>query len=221
VNMKKKAVILLSGGLDSATTLYYALAKGYECHCLLFSYGQRHQKELACARRVAKQAGVPFQTVTIRLPWSGSSLTDITSTIPSSGKAVVPSKLPTTYVPGRNTIFISFALSYAESIGAGKIFIGANAVDYSGYPDCRPQYYSALNKTFGALAVGVRVETPLINLTKEQIIALGLKLKVPYGLTWSCYAGGLRPCGMCDSCRFRVKGFAKAGIADPAIKIIA
>jgi 7-cyano-7-deazaguanine synthase len=217
--MKHSAVVLLSGGLDSATTLYYALSKGYDCHCLLFSYGQRHRKELACARRVAKKAGAPFQTVSIRLPWSPSSLTDINSSIPSSGKTVVPSKLPTTYVPGRNTIFISFALSYAESIGAGKIFIGANAVDYSGYPDCRPQYYSALNKTFKALGVGVRVETPLIKMTKEQIIGLGIKLGVPYGLTWSCYCGGKRPCGLCDSCRFRAKGFAHAGLDDPAIKI--
>jgi 7-cyano-7-deazaguanine synthase len=213
--MKKNAVILLSGGLDSATTLFYALSKGYDCHCLLFSYGQRHRKELLCARRVAKRAGVPFQMVTIKLPWSRSSLTDAASTIPSAVSAV-SSKLPTTYVPGRNTIFISFALSYAESIGAEKIFIGANAVDYSGYPDCRPEYYNALNKTISALKVGVRVETPLIKMTKEQIITLGLKLKVPYELTWSCYAGGARPCGMCDSCRFRAKGFARAGIADPS-----
>jgi 7-cyano-7-deazaguanine synthase len=221
--MKNKAVILLSGGLDSATTLYYALSKGYECHCLLFSYGQRHQKELLCARRVAKQAGVAFQTVTIRLPWSPSSLTDdsLESGVSSSEKETFSrlksrdSRLPLTYVPGRNTIFISFALSFAESIGAGKIFIGANAVDYSGYPDCRPEYYRALNKTFTALGVGVRVETPLIKMTKEQIIALGIKLKVPYELTWSCYAGGKVPCGMCDSCRFRAKGFAH-----PSIKIV-
>ena len=233
--MKPKAVILLSGGLDSATTLYYALSKGYDCHCLLFSYGQRHQKELLCARRVAKQAGVPFQTVTIRLPWSPSSLTNgspesgvrspkLTTSARAvevlSGLRTPVSGLPSTYVPGRNTIFISFALSFAESIGAGKIFIGANAVDYSGYPDCRPEYYRALNKTFTALGVGVRVETPLIKMTKEQIIALGLTLKVPYELTWSCYAGGKVPCGMCDSCRFRAKGFAHAGIIDPSIKIV-
>jgi 7-cyano-7-deazaguanine synthase len=215
--MKKKAVILLSGGLDSATTLYYAVSKGFDCHCLLFCYGQRHYKELTCAKKIARRAVAPFQVVNIRLPWSPSSLTDSELSIPSIGQKYPQTKLPNTYVPGRNTIFISFALSYAESIGANKIFIGANAVDYSGYPDCRPQYYRALNKTFSSLGVGVRVETPLIKMSKEQIISLGIKLKVPYELTWSCYKGAASPCGKCDSCRFRAKGFVGAGIKDPSI----
>ncbi len=221
-NNPKKAVVLLSGGLDSATVLYHAKAKGYECHCLLFRYGQRHEKELKAARQIAKKAGCFFHVIAITLPWCTSSLTDRTQQLPSGHrlekKAMPLVSLPTTYVPGRNTIFISFALSFAETIGAGTIFIGANAVDYSGYPDCRPDYYTAWNRLLRSLGTTMKIQTPLIRLTKEGIIRAGLALGVPYGLTWSCYKGASTPCGECDSCRYRAKGFRKAGIGDPALK---
>lgn len=216
--MNKRAVILLSGGLDSTTVLYHAINQGYKCACLLFDYGQRHKKELNSAVRIAKKTGCKYKIVKISLPWSESSLTDISKKIPDNklSSAVsrpqsVKTSLPTTYVPGRNTIFLSFALSYAETIGAGDIFIGANAVDYSGYPDCRPDYYIAWNRLLKVLGMKITVRAPLIRLDKAQIVRLGYKLGVPYELTWSCYKGGSKPCGVCDSCRFREKGFREAG----------
>jgi 7-cyano-7-deazaguanine synthase len=213
----KKAIVLLSGGLDSATVLYHARAKGYSCHCLAFDYGQRHKRELNAARRLARAAGCPCQVVKIRLPWKGSSLLDPSQKIPVNMRPGPSAVLPSTYVPGRNTIFISFALSYAETIGASVVFIGANAVDFSGYPDCRPAYYAAFNTVLKALGTNVRIEVPLLRLTKKGIVELGIRLGVPYRLTWSCYQGGKKPCGVCDSCRFRAKGFAQAGIADAAL----
>ncbi|MFH1368679.1 MAG: 7-cyano-7-deazaguanine synthase QueC [Elusimicrobiota bacterium] len=210
----KKAVILLSGGLDSSTALYYAKSKGYACSCLIFDYGQRHKKELKSAVKIARLAGCPYKIIKIKLPWQAGSLLNKKLSIPDNCQLSTVNALPSTYVPGRNTIFISHALSYAESINACRIFIGANAVDFSGYPDCRPDYYKAWNRVLSALGTGVRVETPLIKLTKEKIIRIGQSLKVPYGLTWSCYEGGRKPCGICDSCRFRAKGFAEAGIQD-------
>jgi 7-cyano-7-deazaguanine synthase len=204
----KKAVVLLSGGIDSTTTLYYAKSKDYKCHALIFDYGQRHKRELRSAVAVAKRAKVPYQTLKISLPWKGSSLLDKKLRVPvrKSLKGI-----PSTYVPGRNIIFLSFALSYAEAIGAKAIFIGANAIDFSGYPDCRPAFYKAYQKAVqtGTKAKKIKILTPLINMTKAQIIALGLKLKAPLKLTWSCYKGGRRPCGVCDSCRLRDKGLAK------------
>ena len=215
--MNKRAVVLLSGGLDSTTVLYYAIKHGYKCSCLLFDYGQRHKKELKSAARIAKLNNCEHQIVKISLPWSSSSLTDSDKNIPdnkniSTANYRAPSvkSLPTTYVPGRNTIFISFALSYAETLGAGSIFIGANAVDYSGYPDCRPEYYAEWNRLIRALGTGVTIQSPLIKLDKAQIVRLGYKLGVPFELTWSCYKGGRSPCGVCDSCRFREKGFREA-----------
>jgi 7-cyano-7-deazaguanine synthase len=214
----KKAVVLLSGGLDSTTVLYYAKARGYDCHCLLFSYGQKHTKELACARKVAERAGVPFQVVRIGLPWGGSSLIGKGHAIPQGKASTVSKDLPSTYVPGRNTIFISFALSFAETIGAHTVFIGANAIDYSGYPDCRPKYYDAWNGVLKALATGVNVKVPLLHLNKAQIVRLGAKLGVPFELTWSCYAGGKEACGICESCTFRAKGFREAGVIDTSLR---
>jgi len=211
----KKAVVLLSGGLDSATVLAYARKKGYHCHCLLFDYGQRHDRELKAARLIAAKSGCPFTVMKIGLPWGGSSLLDKGAAI-TSGISRVARHLPATYVPGRNTIFLSFALSLAETIGASVIFIGANAVDYSGYPDCRPVYYTAWKQLIKSLGLKIVVEAPLLHLSKGGIIRLGIKLGVPYGLTWSCYNGGVRPCGVCDSCRFRAKGFSEAGVNDPA-----
>ncbi|MEI6438286.1 MAG: 7-cyano-7-deazaguanine synthase QueC [Candidatus Omnitrophota bacterium] len=209
--MSKRCIVLLSGGLDSATTLYYALDKGYEARALVFDYGQRHKKEIHAARAVAKAAGVRLEVVKISLPWKGSSLLDTKTHVPVRGvkKGIIPS----TYVPARNIIFVSFAASFAEASGARTIFIGANALDYSGYPDCRPSFFKAFQKALDAgLKAGVEhhaisIETPLIRMSKAQIIRLGLKLGVPYDKTWSCYQGGARACGVCDSCRLRAKGF--------------
>ena len=215
-----KAVVLLSGGLDSATTLYYAKAHGWVCHCLIFDYGQRHNKEIRSAMRIARALQCPFTVVKIHMPWKGSALLDKNITVPKN----MPLKrqgIPVTYVPARNIIFLSFAASYAEAIGAKKIFIGANAVDYSGYPDCRPAFMNSFEATLrhglktGVRGQGINIETPLIHKTKAQIVKLAVKLKAPLSWTWSCYQGGRKPCGVCDSCRFRAKGFEEAKIKDP------
>jgi 7-cyano-7-deazaguanine synthase len=218
-----KAVVLLSGGLDSATTLYYAKDRGFSCTCLSFDYGQRHSRELHAAKRIAVAAGCEHRTLKISLPWKGSSLLD--KNIKISGakgrRTQAGNSIPDTYVPGRNIIFLSFALSFAEAIKASAIFIGANAVDYSGYPDCRPAFYTAFGSVIrtgtkcGVEKQPVKIMTPLINKTKAEIVKLGSRLQVPFELTWSCYAGGLNPCGMCDSCFYRSKGFIEAGISDP------
>ena len=213
----KKAVILLSGGLDSTTTLYFAKARGYECFCILFDYGQRHKKELKAAVKIAKLNKCKYTIVKLALPWSRSALTDRRIKVPKNTK-IIGSKIPVTYVPARNTIFLSFAASYAESIGAKKIFIGANALDYSGYPDCRPKYIKACEKAVnlgtksGVTGKKLAIETPLISLTKAGIIELGKRLNVPYDITWSCYQGGSKPCGVCESCIIRAKGFKEAGV---------
>jgi 7-cyano-7-deazaguanine synthase len=208
-----KAVVLLSGGIDSTTTLYYAKSKGCKCFALIFDYGQRHRREIRSAVAVTKRASVAYRVVRIELPWKGSSLLDKKIKVPVKRKL---QGIPSTYVPARNIIFLSFALSYAEAIGARAIFIGANAVDFSGYPDCRPEFYRAFQKVIarGTKARRIKVLTPLIDMPKAQIIALGLKLKAPLELTWSCYKGGRRPCGVCDSCRLRQKGFAALGIKE-------
>ena len=209
----KKAVILLSGGIDSTTTLFCAKKLGYKCHALIFDYGQRHKRELLSAVEVAKCAKIPYQIIKISLPWKGSSLLDKKMKVPNRKSM---KGIPSTYVPARNIIFLSFALSYAEAIGAGVIFIGANAIDFSDYPDCRPAFYKAFQKVVkeGTKEKGIKIETPLINMTKAQIIALGLKLKAPLELAWSCYKGGKKPCGVCDSCKLREKGFSAFGIRD-------
>jgi len=218
--MNKKAVILLSGGLDSSTTLYYAIAQGYECHCLIFDYGQKHKKEIIQAKAVAIKAHAQHFTVKISLPWKGSALLDNKISVPQ-GRALDAKGIPVTYVPARNIIFLSFAASFAEAIGAKTIFIGANAVDYSGYPDCRPEfirsYQAMLARGLKTSVEGkkIQVVTPLIHLSKARIVQLAVKLKVPLHLTWSCYNGGLKPCGVCDSCRLRAQGFREYGIKDP------
>jgi 7-cyano-7-deazaguanine synthase len=211
--MPKTCVVLLSGGLDSTTTLYFAKAHGYKCRALIFDYGQRHKKEIKVAIGIAKSAKVPYQMIKFTLPWKGSALLDIKTALPVSRSLKTIGKgIPSTYVPARNTIFLSFALSYAEAIGAKAIFIGANALDFSGYPDCRPQYYKAYQKVIqkGLKSNNIRIITPLINMTKSQIISLGRKLGAPLERTWSCYKGGKNPCGVCDSCILRNKGFKEA-----------
>ena len=218
----KKAVILLSGGLDSATILYDAKRKGFTPYCLIFEYGQRHCKEIEQAKMIARRARCHYQAMKISLPWHGSSLLDKKMSLPRQGK-IDTKKIPSTYVPARNIIFLSFAISYAEAIGARAVFIGANAIDYSGYPDCRPEFFKAYQKMLakgsktGVEGKMVRVHTPLVRKTKAQIIKMGLKLKVPYHLTWSCYQGGRKPCGKCDSCLLRARGFDAAGVKDPVM----
>jgi len=222
--MMKKAVVLLSGGLDSATVLYYARRRGYRTYCLIFDYGQRHRKEIRRAVRLAVRSRSPYRTVRFSLPWGGSALLNKRTKLPQN-RAIIQTVIPSTYVPARNIIFLSFAASYAEAIGANAVFIGANAIDYSGYPDCRPEFYQALQKTFqkglktGSEGKAIKVHAPFIRKTKGQIIKTGLALKVPYNLTWSCYQGGRKPCGKCDSCLLRRKGFAEAGATDPALKV--
>ena len=214
----KKAVILLSGGLDSATALFWAKSKGYRTHCIVFDYGQRHRKEIASAVKLARIAGSSHQIVSIRLPWGGSALLKKGGRLPKSR-----GEIPATYVPARNTIFLSFAVSCADAVGAEAVVIGANAVDYSGYPDCRPAYLKAMEKAArlgtkrGAQGGSLKILSPLVRLSKAQIVKLGTGLGVPYGLTWSCYEGGSRPCGVCDSCILRAKGFKEAGLKDPVL----
>ncbi|MEW6096336.1 MAG: 7-cyano-7-deazaguanine synthase QueC [bacterium] len=215
---KKRAVVLLSGGLDSTTTLYWAKNEGYDCVCLIFNYHQKHKKEVQFAIKIANLTNCEYQVIKFQLPWSGSALIDKNISIPQDRKTLSQEEIPPTYVPARNTIFISFALSYAEAIGAETIFIGANALDYSGYPDCRPEYYTAFNKLVqlgtksGAEGKQIKILTPLIDKSKAEIVKLGVKLNVPFELTWSCYKGGSKPCGRCDSCILRSKGFKEANL---------
>jgi len=223
----KKAVVLLSGGLDSATTLYLARQQGFKCLCLVFDYGQSHKREIESAKKIAKRAHSPWQIIKINFPWKGSALLDDAVKIPQSAQAPKrPSvrEIPATYVPGRNIIFLSLALSCAEAIQAKAIFIGAHAQDYSGYPDCRPDFLRAFNKVAakgtkaGVEGEPITVIAPLLYKTKAQIIRLGMRLGVPFALTWSCYNGKKSPCGTCDSCYYRAKGFREAGIIDPLIR---
>jgi len=220
--MNKKAVILLSGGLDSATVLAMAKAEGYDCYALSLDYGQRHRAELQAARRVAQSLGVVEHKI---LPLTldalgGSALTDHSIGVPDQGET---EGIPITYVPARNTIFLSLALAWAEVLGARDLFVGVNAVDYSGYPDCRPEYIAAFEHLANlATKAGVEgehfhVHAPLVKMTKAEIIQAGSDLGVDYALTVSCYQADEqgRACGVCDSCRFRRQGFADAGVADP------
>ena len=218
----KKAIVLLSGGIDSATTLYMAKSKGYKCSCLIFDYGQKNKIEIEAAKKIAVKARCDFRVVKIRLPWGGSSLLDKNLSIPKR-RSPGSGDIPSTYVPARNTIFLSFALSFAEAKKADAIFIGAHTQDYSGYPDCRPLYFHAFKKLVrlgtraGASGKRIRIFTPLLAKKKSEIIKTGLKLGVPYKLTRSCYSGNKRPCAGCDSCLYRARGFAEAGLDDPAI----
>lgn len=209
--------MLLSGGLDSATVLYFAKALGYICHCLIFDYGQLHRKEINFAVNIAQASGSSYRILKIDFPWKGSALLDKKIKVPDK----ITQGVPATYVPARNIIFLSFALSFAEILKSEAIFIGAHVQDYSGYPDCRPEFFKAFIKmaqagTFGARRI--KILAPLLNKKKAQIIRLGQNLSVPFDLTWSCYRGRKQPCGKCDSCHYREKGFKEAGLADPLIK---
>lgn len=218
---RKRAVVLVSGGLDSATTLAMAREQGFDCYALSFDYGQRHRCELLASDAVADNLGaVEHRTFTLDLrQFGGSALTDDSIEVPESGGEGIP----VTYVPARNTVFLSLALAWAEVLGARDIFIGVNAVDYSGYPDCRPEFVRAFEQTAnlatreGVEGQGFSIHAPLIALSKAEIIRAGIRLGVDYGLTVSCYNPDDegRACGRCDSCRLRAEGFARAGVADP------
>ncbi|MDR3306844.1 MAG: 7-cyano-7-deazaguanine synthase QueC [Endomicrobium sp.] len=211
----KKAVILFSGGVDSTTVLYYAINKGYKCGCLLFDYDQRHKKEIKSALKIAKVVKAEHSIVKIFLPWSNDVLTNKDKKVPVH--KILPKSVPHTYVPGRNTLFLSYALSYAQSINAEAIFIGVNAVDFSNYPDCTANFIKAYNGVLKALNTKITVQTPLLKMNKAQIIKLGMKLNVPYERTWTCYNGYSKPCMECDSCKLRAKGFKEAKLLDPSL----
>lgn len=219
-----KAVILLSGGLDSSTVLYQAKADGYECYALSFDYQQRHRRELEAAVEIARSANIKEHHI-VRFDlglWGGSALTDRRLEIPQSrSPAQMSSEIPSTYVPARNTIFLSFALAYAEALSAQAVYIGVNALDYSGYPDCRPDYIQAMQEVFrlgtkqGREGEAIKIVSPLLELRKTEIIELGNRLGVPWERTWSCYQGEELACGVCDSCVLRSQAFAELGLEDP------
>ncbi len=225
--MAKRAVILLSGGLDSATTLAIAQNEGFECYGLTFRYGQRHKQEIEAAKKIANSLGTAeHRIIDIDLAaFGGSALTDSTIEVPKDRANLDKhDNIPPTYVPARNTIFLSYALAWAEVLGAFDIFIGVNTTDYSGYPDCRAEFITAFEKTANLATAAAaerksryKIHTPIINMTKAEIILTGTKLGVDFALTHSCYDPDKqgRSCGRCDSCRLRLKGFAEAELKDP------
>jgi 7-cyano-7-deazaguanine synthase len=221
-----KAVVLLSGGLDSATTAAIAIADGYRVIALSFSYGQRHEKELEAAKKVAKALKIKEHFITdINLSqWGGSSLTDESIAIPQDG--IQPNIIPSTYVPGRNTVFVAIALSLAEAKNARAIYLGINAVDYSGYPDCRPEYLAAyqqlanLSSKAGVEGNAPQLIAPVVKDSKADIVRRALELNVPIADTWSCYQGDKTPCGVCDSCRIRDRALIEVGLKDLTSKAV-
>ena len=217
-----KALVLLSGGLDSSTTLGIANEENDEIFALTFKYGQKHDKEIQCAKELADYYSVKEHIVIdAQLEKIAKSSLINDDDIPISDEEEIGDTIPTTYVPARNIIFLSYALSYAESIDAENIYIGATAVDYSGYPDCRPDFFKAFNKMAkkgtkrGIQGKKIDIKTPLIDKSKSEIIKKGDELSVPFQKTWSCYQGGIKACGKCDSCKLRLKGFMEAGLEDP------
>ncbi len=223
--MARKAVVLLSGGLDSATVAAIAQGQGYEVLALSFRYGQRHEKELTAAQAIVQSLGIREHfIIDINLAqWGGSSLTDPTLSLPTTG--IDPSVIPNTYVPGRNTVFIALGLSLAEAKGASAVFLGINAIDYSGYPDCRPEYLAAfqhlatLSSKVGVEGQAIQLIAPLVQDSKLDIVNRALALGVPIAQTWSCYQGGTEPCGQCDSCRLRDHALIAAGHPELATAI--
>ncbi|HEX8985319.1 MAG TPA: 7-cyano-7-deazaguanine synthase QueC [Bryobacteraceae bacterium] len=224
----RRAVCLVSGGLDSATVLAYARREGFECYALTFDYGQRHRRELEAAGRVARTLGA-VRHITLRIgldAFGGSALTSALEVPKHRPAQEMGSGIPATYVPARNTIFLSCALAWSETLEAQDIFIGVNAIDYSGYPDCRPEYLEAFERMAQlATKAGVegrarvRIHAPLLRLSKADIVKLGNELGLDFGLTWSCYdpSPDGHPCGACDSCLLRARGFEEAGVEDPLI----
>jgi 7-cyano-7-deazaguanine synthase len=221
----RRVVVLLSGGLDSATCLWWAKARGLEPAALSVAYGQRHLRELRSAAELARRAGASHYALRLDLPWlAGCSLVDRKTRLPDLPLARIGrGGIPSTYVPGRNAVFTALGLSLADALGAEAVVVGANALDYSGYPDCRPPFFDAFRRVArtgtrrGAEGRPLRIETPLLRLDKAAIVRLARRLGVPLELTWSCYRGGRRPCGRCDSCKLRARGFSAAGIPDPAL----
>ena len=220
----KKAVVLLSGGLDSSVAIHLAKSEGFEVYALSFNYGQKHSKELECAKATAKKVGAAeHNIVTLQLNlWGGSSLTDSKMLIEDGD--VTRTDIPPTYVPARNMVFLSVAASYAEAIGAQDIFIGVSEVDYSGYVDCREEFIQAMENainmgTVAAVENGkkIKIHAPFVHKTKSEEILLGERLGVDWSHTWSCYRGTKNPCGKCDSCLLRAKAFAEAGVTDTAL----
>jgi 7-cyano-7-deazaguanine synthase len=217
------AVVLLSGGLDSSVALGVAVDEGNTVHALSLDYGQRHERELAAARAVAAHYGVDHQVVRVDLhAFGGSALTDVGEIVPEDTPSErIGEAIPPTYVPARNTVFLSMALSWAEALDADAVFIGANSVDYSGYPDCRPEFLDAMQRVAdlgmrrGAEGNPIQIRAPVLRETKAGIVKRGIELRVPLELTWSCYKGGRMACGRCDSCQLRLRGFAEAGVNDP------
>lgn len=231
--MNRPAVVLLSGGLDSTTVIAMARDQGYTPYALSFKYGQRHLIELEAAARAAEVFGAARHVIAeIDLRTFGGSALTADIDVPKHSTAAEvsnPTEVPVTYVPARNTIFLSYALAYAETVGATDIFLGVNAMDYSGYPDCRPEYIEAFERManlatkIGIEGPGIKIHTPLLQLTKAEIIKAGTELGVDYGITSSCYDPDAlgRPCGHCDSCLLRLKGFEDAGITDPLVYQVA
>lgn len=226
--MKRQAVCLLSGGLDSATALYVARSEGFRLTALTFHYGQKHSQEIDCAQQLALALNIPHFVLPIQLPWKGTSLIDPAIPIPTDrSEEQMQAGIPSTYVPARNSIFLALAASCAEAEGAEAIFIGANALDYSGYPDCRPEYFETFQEMIrlgtkaGIEGRKMEIQAPLLRLSKKEIILLGVQLGVPFEKTWSCYRGQEMPCGKCDSCLLRAKGFREAGFQDPLLHHVA
>jgi len=220
----KKAVVLFSGGLDSTTCLYWALAQGYTCEALTLSYGQRHEREILSARQIAQKLGIKQHLIELPLPWlSVCSLVDKKQPLPDIPlEQIAGETIPSTYVPARNLMFLSVAASLMDATRADTIVAGPNAVDFSGYPDCTPAFYHAAADaiclgTKKGVEEGVEILAPLMKLSKTDIVKLAARLGVPFELTWSCYAGGEKPCGHCDSCKLRAKGFAEAGVHDTSL----
>lgn len=222
--MAPKAVVLLSGGIDSAVAGAFAKSKGYEILALTVDYGQRHSKEINAARKVAVGLGASEHKV-LRVDlgqFGGSALVDSSLEVPAArGRKEIGGDIPITYVPARNTVLLGLGLSWAEAAGAEAVFIGAHAIDYSGYPDCRPEFIEAFRKVSalgtkrGVEGRAVKIEAPLVNMGKTEIVKLGKELRLPFELTWSCYSGGEKACGVCDSCIIRLEAFREAGIDDP------
>lgn len=223
--MMKQAVVLLSGGLDSATCLYWARRRGYRVHALSVRYGQRHVRELSAAGRLAASAGARLHLLDLPLPWlKTSSLVDGGKALPDVPLGRIGREgVPTTYVPGRNTVLVALGVSLADAVGAEAVVVGANSLDCSGYPDCTPRFYEAMQRAAvlgtrrGAEGRPLRILAPLIRKDKAGIVRMAAALDVPMKWTWSCYRGGRRPCGRCDSCKLRAKGFSEAGREDPAL----